>query len=204
MAERFTKFVERENKLPNWINWKGKKVRVSDYVYMFSRILVYYDENKNLPSKIDVNSKAFTKPTEFPNKVYGLFVKYAKFKPKCLDDVCDWVRDYVTYLFYFDDQETNEEVIKYRKGNCTDLLQFLCNMAEAMDYEFKVIHTKCAVSGTGHVYGKFRKKGTSEWFIRDIACIADESRYCVWCNVDNGKGYLLEVNPSWFMANLNR
>ena len=48
-----------------------------------------------------------------------------------------------------------------------------------------------------------KKKGTNNWFTRDIACIADESRYCVWCEVPNG-GNLLAKNPNWFLQNLNR
>lgn len=204
LARRLVGYVEAKNRLPNFITWKNKRVKVTDYVYMFSNILVSYDENGELPKAQNVNSKAFTRPTEYPNKVYGLWVKYIKTKPKCLDDVCDYVKAYFRYLFYFEDVRSNEEVLKDKAGNCTDLLQMLCNMAEAMDYEFKVIHTKCKQSGTGHVYAKFRKKGTQQWFIRDIACIADEERYCVWCNVDTGGGYLLAENPSWFMANLHR
>ena len=76
-------------------------------------------------------------------------------------------------------------------------------MAKALGYEWKVIHTQCKVSKTGHVYGMFRKKGSSNWFIRDIACIADESDYCVWCQVPD-KVYKLAENPSWFLENLNR
>jgi hypothetical protein len=172
---------------------------------MFANILITYDKTGELPKNINVNSKAYTKPTETGNKVYDYFVKKTGFKPTCLDDVCDWVKKYVTYLFYFDDQESNFEVIDKKAGNCTDLLQFLINMAEALGYEWKVIHTQCRQSGTGHVYGKFRKKGSnSDYFIRDIACIADNSTYCVWCNVDTGGGYLLATNPSWFLQNLHR
>lgn len=62
MAKRFTLFVESENQLPNWIAWKKYKVKVSDYVYMFSRILVYFDEHNELPAKVKVDSGAFKKP----------------------------------------------------------------------------------------------------------------------------------------------
>ena len=81
----------------------------------------------------------------------------------------------------------------------------LINIAEELDYEWKVIHTQCRQSGTGHVYGMFRKPNVNngEWFIRDISCIADESRYCVWCEVPDG-GYKLAENPSWFLENLRR
>ena len=195
MAERLIKYVNAHGQMPNNIKVYNKLMRVSDYTYMFARILVYLDKNGKLPNYAEVNSKAFTKPTEYPNKVYGLFVKYTGLKPKMLDDVCDWARDKVTYQFYYDDQKSNEQVIKDKAGNCTDLLQVLCNMANAMDYDWEVIHTQCKQSGVGHVYGRFKKKGTNNWFVRDIACIADESRYCVWCEVPNG-GNLQAKNPS--------
>lgn len=203
MANRLVKYVESHNKLPNYVTVNNKRMRVSDYTYMFARILAYYNDSKILPNYANVNSKAFTKPTEYPNKVYGLWVKYIKTKPKYLDDVCDYIKAHFNYQFYYDDQKSNEQVLKTKSGNCTDLLQALTNMADAMDYDWEVIHTKCKQSGTGHVYGRFKKKGTNNWFTRDIACIADESRYCVWCEVPN-KGTLLAKNPSWFLANRNR
>lgn len=204
MAERLCKYVEKNHQLPNNIrDNQGKLMNVRDYVYMFSRILVYYDNNGQLPKYANVNSKSFTKPTEYPNKVYGLWVKYIKTKPKYLDDVCDYVKAHFDYLFYNDDVRSNEQVLKDKAGNCTDLLQMLTNMAEAMDYDWEVYHVMCNVSKIGHVYGRFKKKGTNNWFVRDIACIADESRYCVWCEAGNG-GSLLAKNPNWFLQNRNR
>lgn len=201
MAERLCEYVEPHNQLPNNIKIVNKLMRVSDYTYMFARILAYYDKNKKLPSQVNVNSKAFIKPVETTNEVYKYFVQKTGLKPKYLDDVCDWVKNKVDYEFYFDDKKSNKEVIDSKAGNCTDLLQFLVNMAIALGYKYKIIHTQCRQSGTGHVYGMFKKDG--DWFIRDVACIADESRYCVWCQVPNGGNKLAE-NPSWFMANLNK
>ena len=189
MAERLCKYVEQNGKLPNYITAivsdKTYKIKVSDYVYMFSRILVYYDTNGKLPSYANVNSKSFT-----------------KFKPTCIDDVCDYIRDHFNYEFYFDDKKSNREVIDSKAGNCTDLAQMTVNMGIAMGYQWEAIHTQCRQSGTGHIYPRFRKTG--EWFTRDVACIADESRYCVWCDVSDGRGYLLSKNPSWFLENLQR
>lgn len=203
MAKRFTKYVEKYNRLPNYITIGNKRMRVSDYTLMFSNILVYYNKHNQLPNYVEVNSKVYTKPTEYPNKVYGLWVKHIKTKPKCLDDVCDYVKAHFKYLFYNDDVRSNEQVLIDEAGNCTDLLQMLTNMAEAMDYDWEVYHVKCNVSKVGHVYGRFKKKGTNNWFVRDIACIADESRYCVWCEAGNG-GSLLAKNPNWFLQNRNR
>lgn len=205
MAERFVKYVEKNHQLPNNIKVTNKVMRVTDYCYMFANLVVIYSKTKALPKTIDVNSKAFIKPYENKNTVFTKWVNTFKFTPKYLDDVCDYILKHFTYLFYFDDVRSNAEVIEDKAGNCTDLLQMLINMAEALGYEWKVIHTQCKQSGTGHVYGMFRRKDVNngEWFIRDIACIADESRYCVWCEVPSG-GNLLATNPNWFMQNLRR
>ena len=161
MAKRLINYVETNKKMPNYITYKRIKVLPRLVAYAFAKILVYYEKNnKTAPKYVTISSKAYEKQSETGNVVFDYFVKKTGFKPTCLDDVCDWVIKYVTYLFYFDDQESNKEVIDNREGNCTDLLQFLCNMAEALGYEWKVIHTQCAQSGTGHVYGKFRKKYT--------------------------------------------
>ena len=201
MAKRFTEYVEKHNQLPNNIKVTNKVMRVTDYTYMFANILVVYSKTKALPKIVEVNSKAFVKPTEDKNTVFTKWVNTFKFTPKYIDDVCDYIRDHFTYQFYFDDQKSNAEVIETKSGNCTDLLQMLINMAEALGYEWKVYHVRCNQSGTGHVYGMFKRDG--DWFIRDIACIADESRYCVWCEAGNG-GSLIATNPSWFLSNLRR
>lgn len=205
IAEHIVEFAEKKGRMGNYVPYGKYNIRVRDYINMMSYCLVFQSKNGRLPNYYNINSKAFTKPTEYPNEVYALWVKLFKFEPKFIDDVCNYVKDHFNYLFYNDDVRSNEEVLKDKAGNCTDLLQMLCNMADAMGYEWKVIHTKCRVSGIGHVYGLFRRKDVNggEWFIRDIACIADESDYCVWCEVPDS-GYLLATNPNWFLQNLHR
>jgi hypothetical protein len=201
MAKRLVDYVESHNTIPNTIRIGEKLMGVKDFTNLFSAILVYYSKHGELPKTVNVNSKAFVKPTEDKNTVFTKWVNTFKFTPEYIDDVCDYIRDHFTYQFYFDDQKSNNEVIETKSGNCTDLLQMLINMAEALGYEWKVYHVRCNQSGTGHVYGMFKRDG--DWFIRDIACIADESRYCVWCEAGNG-GSLIAVTPNWFLENLRR
>ena len=202
MCKRLIKYVETHKQMPNYITYKNYKVLPRLATYMFSRILVYYNKNGAFPKYANINSKCFTKPTETGNAVFDYWVKRFGFKPTCIDDVCDYIRDHFTYEFYYDDYKSNQQVIDSKAGNCVDLTQMAVNMAKALGYEWEVIHTECRQSGTGHVYPRFRKGG--EWFTRDVACIADESTYCVWCDVEDGRGYLLAKNPSWLLENLNR
>ena len=205
LAEYLVEFVEHRNRLPNFLRWGNYRIRVRDYVYLFARILIYIDKNGAYPKYANINTKCWTKPTEYPTEILKYFQKKTGIKPTCIDDFCDWCKNKVDYEFYFDDKKSNKEVIDSKAGNCTDLSQLAVNIAEALGYDWVVYHVRCNQSGTGHVYPMFRKKGVNggNWFARDVACIADESRYCIWCESGNG-GSLIAKNPSWWLANLRR
>lgn len=203
MAKRLVNYVEKHKQLPNYITIGSHKVRTRLYVLMFAKILVSYSKNNKFPDEVNVNYKAFTKPVETGNAVYDYFVKKTGKKFTTIDDVLAYVKKYGKYIFQFDDVRSNKEVTECLCGNCTDWLQWLINMAEAMGYEWKAIHVKCRVSGTGHVRGQFRhpKNTNGNWINRDPAAVADGgSISSIWCE----DGYLLGTNPSWFLANLNR
>ena len=207
MAKRLTKYVEANGQLPNNIKAKLDNktyyVKVGDYVYMFSRILVYFDEKGELPKYANINSKAFIKPTETGNVVYDYWVKKFGFKPTSLDEILEYVAKHFNYEYYYDDIKSNAQVIQTKAGNCTDLLQMLYNLAKKLGYTIEVLHVHCS-GGDGHVRARFKhpKHTNGEWIYRDIACVASTGNiYCNWCT----SGYtLLAVNPSWFMQNVNR
>lgn len=203
-AKRYVAYVEKHKRLPNYITYKTFKIKPSIICYVFAKVLLHHKKDNKLPAEVTINSKIFTKPVETNNAVYKEFVKVTGVNLKKIDDFFDYVAKHWHYEFYFDDHKSNKQVIHDKGGNCTDLTQVAANIAEALDYDWKTIHTKCRQSGTGHVYNKFKKKGTSTWFTRDIACIVDEGNYCVWCNVDTGAGFLLGENPSWWLTNKNR
>ena len=202
MCKRLIKYVETHKQMPNYITYKNYKVLPRLATYMFSRILVYYNKNGAFPKYANINSKCFTKPTETGNVVYDYWVKKFGFKPTCIDDVCDYIRDHFEYEFYFDDYKSNQQVIDSKAGNCVDLLQWLENMVRPLGYESKCIHVECRKSGTGHVFGKFRHSQNTggNWITRDPAAVCQNSIYNVWCE----DGYLLATNPDWFLENLNR
>jgi hypothetical protein len=206
MAGRLINFVEKNHKLPNYITVAGKNMRVSDYTYMFARVLVYYDSHKQLPSKANVNSKAFVKPTESSNKVYNAFVKTFG-KITCIDDALEKIAGR-GYGYYYDDKKSNLETINAIASsshtddpNCTDATQMMKNVADGTGKYKSVdcVHVKCR-GGDGHVYLRITQKDGSV-FYRDPAAVLDEgSVTAIWCS----NGTVLAINPSWWVANLNR
>jgi hypothetical protein len=198
-------FVEDKGRLPNFIKWNGYNIRVRDYSYAFARILVYYDTHKALPKYVNVNSKAYTQKSETANSVYNYFVQVFG-KIDCIDDALDKISSR-GYGYYYDDVYSNKQSIdrmKNRQGvNCTDSCQVFYNIClgliqRGIYKKVECIHVKCR-GGDGHVRLRItNNKGQK--FYRDPACTLSDGGYCNWCM----DGTVLAVDPSWFMANLNR
>lgn len=205
VCKRLVNYVQKDknHRLPNYVEYKGLKISPKLLTEVLSRILVFYDKNGRLPSEANINSKCFTKPSETGNTVYDYFVKKTGKRYETIDEMLAYVKAYWHYQMYFDDKKSNKQVIDEKSGNCVDLLQFMINWAKAKGYDCKCVHVKCRVSGTGHVFGKFRhKKHTGgNWIVRDIASVCDGgSITSVWCR----DGYVQAIDPSWFNENLNR
>ena len=202
-AKRIVAFTKKNKVMPNFVKWNNKKISAKDYTYNFAKIIVWYTDHQNtLPAQNNINTKVWIKPHEYYQQIYDYFAKKTGKKFKTLDDLLAYVRDNFTYEFYSDDWRSNKEVMDDFAGNCTDLMQWLANMAQAMGYDWKCIHVECRVSGIGHVWGKFRHKTYTEntWINRDPSAVCGNSVRSMWCE----DGYFLAENPSWWMANLNR
>ena len=207
MAKRLVAYVEKNHQLPNHIKDNHNKLmKVRDYVYMFARILVYYDAHGQLPAYANVNSKAFNKPSENTNNVYDYFVK--KFgKVTCIDDILEKIAGR-GYGYYYDDHKSNIQTIDAIASsshdddpNCTDSTQMVKNVADGTGKYKSVdcVHVKCR-GGDGHVYLKITQKDGSV-FYRDPAAVLDSGVVTkIWCS----NGTVLSINPSWWVANLYR
>lgn len=211
VCKRLVEYVKKDKKhrLPNYITYKGLKIRPRLLTEVLSRILVYYDTHGKLPSEAEINSKVFTKPTEHTNKVLEYFIK--KFgKVSTIDGALGKVNG-KGYGYYYDDHKTNKQTIDAMANNthsddpnCTDSCHVFYNIAKGLGYDVHCIHVKCS-GGDGHVRLKLRhKKHTdNQWIYRDPACVISDNGKSVGCNwcMD---GSVLATDPSWFMSNLNR
>lgn len=205
ICKNLISFVEgnKTHRLPNYCTYGNLKIDIKLVTALLSFVLYKYDRDKKYPAKQNLTSKIFIKPTEYENEVYAYFVQKTGKKPKTVDETLTYVSNNMIYEGYSDDKYSNKQVMDKKKGNCTDLLQWLINMAKAEGYETKCIHVQCRTSGIGHVFGKFKhKKHTGgKWITRDPAAVAGgHDIRKVWCE----NGYLLDTDPSWFRANLNR
>ena len=206
MAKRLIKYVEANKQLPNYITTGNYKIRTRLYTYIFAKIIVYQYDHKTLPSTVEVNSRAFTKPSETGNTVYDYFTKIFG-KVNSIDEALSKIASR-GYGYYYDDRYSNQESInrmKNRQGvNCTDSCQVFYNIATALIKQDKYrkvecLHVKCQ-GGDGHVRLRITlNDGT--YIYRDPAAVLDNGNVASnWCL----NGTLLSINPQWFLNNLNR
>lgn len=206
LAKDFVKFVEKNKRLPNYLVYGNFKIRTRLYTLMFAKILVSYSKNNKLPTEVNVNSKAFTKPTETTNEVYNYFIDVFGSFGNTIDGALNKVKE-KGYSYYYDDVYTNKEAIqRMKKGkgiNCTDSCHVFYNImlqliALKKYKKVECLHVQCE-SG-GHVKLRITMNDGTKT-IKDPACVLSQNNKpinCTWCT-NNGT-----INPPWFMANLNR
>lgn len=206
ICKRLIKYVETKKAMPNYVTFGSYKIKPVLLTEILSRILVYYANHNAMPAYANANSKVFTKPTESTDKVYAYFVK--KFgKITCIDDALQKIAGR-GYGYYYDDHKTNLETIDAIASgshgddpNCTDATQMMKHVADGTGKYKRVdcVHVKCR-GGDGHVYLKITQKDGSV-FYRDPAAVLDSGVVTkVWCS----DGTVLAINPSWWLANVNR
>lgn len=207
LAKRFTAYVEKHEQLPNYITYGNYKIRTRLYTLMFAKILVSYSKNNKLPDTVNVNNKAFTKPTETTNEVYNYFIDVFGSFGNSIDGALEKIKN-KGYGYYYEDMYSNKDTIDRIKagkgGNCVDACQVFFNIMKqliALGKYKKVecLHVKCQ-GGDGHVRLRItNNKG--QVFYRDPAAVLDSNDITNnWCM----NGTLLAINPSWFIANVNR
>ena len=211
LAKNLITFVDKNGRLPNYITYGGYKIRTRVYIDAFARIVNwYYTHDNKMPNYVNMNSRAFTKPSTSSvsqDAVFNYFVK--KFgKVNSIDEALKKVKDR-GYGYYYDDVYSNKTSIDrmYSKSgiNCTDSCQVFWHIAKALGYEVQCMHVRCS-GGDGHVRLRLKhaKHTSGNWIYRDPAAVLSNNGKPVtynWCT----NGYtLLATNPSWFLANVNR
>ena len=207
IIERYVKYVEKHHQVPNYITIDDIKVKPKLYTAFVSYILYKYNRDKKLPDKQNINSKIYTKPVETTNEVYNYFVDVFGSFGNTIDGALGKIAG-KGYGYYYDDIYTNKDAItrmKNGKGvNCTDSCQVFYNIMKqliALKKYKKVecLHVKCS-GGDGHVRLRITLNDGTKIY-RDPAAVLDSGNVTHnWCL----NGTLLAVDPSWFMANLNR
>ena len=213
-AKRIVQYIKQNGQCPNYVKTVASKknVRVRLFIYSFAKILVFYNSKGRLPNECLYQSSVFSakktsSKVESPKEVLQYFESVFGKKIQYIDDALE-IMNNRGYAYYYDDAYSNKQSIdriKAKKGiNCVDSLHVVMNIAIALGRYKKIdcLHVHCS-GGDGHVRAKITQKDGSVFYRDPACCLSNNGKgaYCNWC-IDNF--VLLDVNPSWFMKDLNR
>ncbi|MBE6509999.1 MAG: cysteine protease [Methanobrevibacter millerae] len=153
---RVTNFIIDNNWIPNYASSTVGKIIYYELLDSFSRILNYYSENGDLPSSVKivysgVSSKSISDLSK--SLIKGLSTERDKAVA-----LYNYVRDYISYSFYYNTQKGAEGTLTSGSGNCCDQAQLLVAMARSVNMTVRFATGYCTFSSGstyGHVWVQF-------------------------------------------------
>ena len=180
VAKKVVKTSESKGKLPNSVSSKVGSIGYDGLVNAFSNVLVQYDKNKKMPPYVQVkslsdSSTSYTGVLNNKNKITNL-VKYlaashncevnnakiknlvTKLTKNCKSDkekalkIFNYVRDTISYSFYYNTRYGALGTLNAKTGNCVDHAHILVAMYRAAGMPARYVHGTCHFS-SGNTYG---------------------------------------------------
>ena len=181
VAKSVIKTADSKGRMPNSVSSEVGNIGYKGLVYAFARVVAYYGDNNVMPNYVTVkslsgdsgstsklNSKntisnlasylAASKNCQVNNtKIKQLVAKLTKGlttdKEKATA-IFNYVRDTVSYSFYYDTKYGAVGTLNAKKGNCVDHSHLLVAMYRTAGLPARYVHGTCTfTSGTyGHVW----------------------------------------------------
>ena len=180
VAKKVVKTSESQGKLPNSVSSKVGSIGYNGLVNAFSKVLVQYGKNKKMPAYVQVkslssSSTSYTGVLNNKNKITNL-IKYlaashncevnnakikklvAKLTKNCKSDkekankIFNYVRDTISYSFYYNTKYGALGTLNAKSGNCVDHAHILVAMYRAAGMPARYVHGTCHFS-SGNTYG---------------------------------------------------
>jgi hypothetical protein len=187
LAKNIRNFINENGRAPNYASSTLGKIRFESLVYIFSKVVAFHNDNSRLPSYVSLTSwKSQTGGTTDPalqkylvatanaqstsstiknlaaSIISGKTTTYAKAQA-----IFNWVRDHVTYSFYYNTQKGALGTYSSRSGNCVDMSHLVVALSRAAKIPARYQHGTCTfASGTyGHVWAQLYVNG--KWYYAD-------------------------------------
>jgi transglutaminase-like putative cysteine protease len=189
LAGNLKTFVSTNGRLPNYLSSSLGKIRPESLIYMYSKVIIFYGNNKRLPNTVSVipwtvtssnsssgntNLSQYLQPTAncqstdatitslSASITAGLTSNYAKAQA-----IFNWVRDNLTYSYYYNTKKGALGALSARTANCCDHSHLVIALARAAGLPARYQHGSCQFSDGwyGHVWAQINVDGT--WYYAD-------------------------------------
>lgn len=183
LAKSIEDYINKHNKTPNVLDTSIGKMQFRTMLYTLSKLITSYKKNSKLPSSVSVSDSVFidiskkkylvaTKNCQVNNAkiknlakslTSGLKTNLAKAKK-----IFNYVRDSVTYSFYFNTRRGALKTLTSKRGNCVDTAHLVVALCRAAKLPARYVHADCTFrSGRviGHVWAEIYVNG--KWLKAD-------------------------------------
>jgi hypothetical protein len=184
LANRILKYMDSNGNAPNFASSTLGKIRYETLIYLESRIVYFYTVNKVLPKYAAVNpwetsttppsNNQYLRATEDAPSNSQTIINLAKSitagkttELAKATAIFNWVRDNISYSFYYDTVKGALGTLSSRKGNCVDTTHLLVALNRASGIQTRYEHGVCKFAdGTfGHVWAQVYVNG--KWYRAD-------------------------------------
>lgn len=180
VAKSVVKTAESKGKLPDSANSKVGTIGYQGLVSTFSKVLASYGKNNKMPSYIAVkslsgSSTSIKGPMNMKNTITALaaylaaskncevndaaikklvtkLTKNCKTEKEKANAIFTYVRDKISYSFYYNTKYGAAGTLKTKSGNCVDQAHLTVAMFRAAGLATRYVHAKCTFT-SGHTYG---------------------------------------------------
>ena len=180
VAKSVVKTAESKGQLPNSVSSKIGTIGYKGIVSAFSKIMVSYGKNNKMPSYIAVkslsgSSTSISGAMNMKNSITALAAYLAASKNCEVNDaqikklvtkltkncktekdkanaIFTYVRDTISYSFYYNTKYGAAGTLKAKSGNCVDQAHLTVAMFRAAGLATRYVHAKCHFT-SGHTYG---------------------------------------------------
>jgi len=169
IAQRIKSYIDSNGAAPNHASSSLGNIGYESAIYMYSKILGFYNSNNRLPNYVTMN---IWKETSIPSdlekylnptkncqsdnaKIIALAASLTQGTSSTYDKgvkIFNWVRDNLSYSFYYNTKYGAVNTYLNREGNCVDHSHLLIALARAAGIPAKYMHGTCNFT-SGNVYG---------------------------------------------------
>ena len=222
VAKSLIKTADSKGKMPNSVSSDVGNIGYKGVVYAFARVVAYYGDNNAMPNYVTVKSLSGTSSTSKLNskntisnlasylaaskncqvnntKIKQLVAKLTKGLTTDTEKataIFNYVRDTVSYSFYYDTKYGAVGTLNAKKGNCVDHSHLLVAMYRTAGLPARYVHGTCTfTSGTyGHVWTQVLIGDT--WTVSDATSARNSFGNVVNWNANSYslKGYYASIS----------
>ncbi|MBQ9026313.1 MAG: cysteine protease, partial [Methanobrevibacter sp.] len=161
VVKRVTNYIINNEWIPNYASSTVGKIIYYELLDSFSRILNYYSENDELPNNVKIVYSGVS--SKSISDLANSLIKGLSSPRDKATALFNYVRDYISYSFYYNTQKGAEGTLIAGSGNCCDQSQLLVAMARAVNMTARFATGYCTFSSGstyGHVWVQFLIDGT--------------------------------------------